>query len=694
MPRIATYQPGQVGPVRVTDARFRAPDNPAGIGAGIAQGLGTLGRSLSDYAEAKDRMDAIADDQESRAGALKLQDVAGESLAQAQTAAGNDARVASDKALKDLTSFQSTLVSQATTSRARKLLQERTDAMMSGYRVQLAEHTAREVRSAAMATATAEADRARDQAVSLSMTHDFQRADVALTLGRDAIRRKADLAGVGEEAANQAVFDYESNVHHATFDSIVASGDWTKAIEYEAAHRDRFNADDATAMAATLRKVVERRQASDDAAAAIGAGAPASSVVAPAGKFSLPVANARVTSGYGAARPGGSRHNGVDLAAPEGSPVTPIAPGKVISVSHDPRSGMFVVVDHGDGLTSSYSHLGRQDVKPGDTVTGSTPLGIVGMTGHTTGPHTHLVVKRDGASVDPMSVIGKTSSAGGKGASWDKRAAYAFIDGQAGWSFERKQAARDEVDSEFARKDAVDAREERDADDAAKKVVLDLGDKFTSITQIPAAVRGRMSIDAVSSFTAMAERNAAPKPVEANGPEFLRLQRLAVENPEAFATMDLTRSASSLTTAEYARLDKDQAEVRTRGPGEVSLRQTIASYINTFATPEMSLTGVGSKARWLSVYKQMEFAIRSLTGGKRTPTDKELGDAFAQSTRSVTVTRPGMLWGTNQEQIPAHDVTVADIPQGARRQIDEALRKRGFPVTDENRVSLYLMGQQ
>lgn len=131
--------------------------------------------------------------------------------------------------------------------------------------------------------------------------------------------------------------------------------------------------------------------------------------VSPA-KFALPV-NGRVTSTFGEGRATG-RHNGVDLAAPEGSPVGSAAPGTVIAVGKDNRSGNFVKVKHPDGSTTSYSHLGHVAVKEGDSVDGGAKVGTVGMTGNTTGPHTHFVYRdANGHEQDPESLVGKSVGA-------------------------------------------------------------------------------------------------------------------------------------------------------------------------------------------------------------------------------------------------------------------------------------------
>lgn len=129
---------------------------------------------------------------------------------------------------------------------------------------------------------------------------------------------------------------------------------------------------------------------------------------APVAGFTMPVTGGTFTSGFGASRDGGSRrHNGLDIAAPAGSPVTPIAPGTVVKVGSDGRSGLFVKVRHSDGRVSSYAHLAQQSVKQGDAVGPGTRLGTVGTSGNATGPVVHLVIRdKNGQAVDPRPLLG------------------------------------------------------------------------------------------------------------------------------------------------------------------------------------------------------------------------------------------------------------------------------------------------
>ncbi len=95
-------------------------------------------------------------------------------------------------------------------------------------------------------------------------------------------------------------------------------------------------------------------------------------------------------------------HNGLDIAAPEGTDIKVTADGTVIEAGDFFFSGNMVYVDHGQGLISLYAHLSRIDVKPGDALRRGDILGAVGQTGRVTGAHLHFAVMTNGVLVDPL----------------------------------------------------------------------------------------------------------------------------------------------------------------------------------------------------------------------------------------------------------------------------------------------------
>lgn len=100
-----------------------------------------------------------------------------------------------------------------------------------------------------------------------------------------------------------------------------------------------------------------------------------------------------------------SYHRGVDLRGAAGTPVKAMADGKVLIAQNMYFAGNTVYIDHGQGVLSTYAHMSRLDVKPGETIKAGQQIGLVGATGRVTGPHLHLGVSILGVAVDPLSLI-------------------------------------------------------------------------------------------------------------------------------------------------------------------------------------------------------------------------------------------------------------------------------------------------
>ena len=116
-----------------------------------------------------------------------------------------------------------------------------------------------------------------------------------------------------------------------------------------------------------------------------------------------------MTSGFGMRHHpihGGTRfHEGLDIAAPWGTPVKASADGVIKYAGYKGGFGKIVIIDHGYGIVTYYGHNSRLFVKAGDKVTRGMRIASVGNTGYSTGAHLHYEVHVDGVPIDPMNFL-------------------------------------------------------------------------------------------------------------------------------------------------------------------------------------------------------------------------------------------------------------------------------------------------
>ncbi|ARP85617.1 M23 family metallopeptidase [Bordetella genomosp. 9] len=106
-----------------------------------------------------------------------------------------------------------------------------------------------------------------------------------------------------------------------------------------------------------------------------------------------------------------TRHEGLDFAAPGGTPILAAAGGVVRAAGPDAGYGQRVEIDHGDGLMTRYAHASKVLVKAGDLVERGQPIARVGSSGVSTGPHLHFEVRLGGQALDPRLFLGRPSTA-------------------------------------------------------------------------------------------------------------------------------------------------------------------------------------------------------------------------------------------------------------------------------------------
>lgn len=151
------------------------------------------------------------------------------------------------------------------------------------------------------------------------------------------------------------------------------------------------------------------QQAANNGAASGGGGSytepDSTPVVSGNGQFTNPCPGGYVSSTFGYRDFDASFHKGLDLAAAEGTPTYAAAGGTVITAGWSDSAGNWVVINHGNGITTKYMHHSALCVSEGQVVAKGQQIGYVGNTGNSFGAHLHFQVEINGAAVDPQGYL-------------------------------------------------------------------------------------------------------------------------------------------------------------------------------------------------------------------------------------------------------------------------------------------------
>jgi murein DD-endopeptidase MepM/ murein hydrolase activator NlpD len=159
---------------------------------------------------------------------------------------------------------------------------------------------------------------------------------------------------------------------------------------------------------AERQKQLAQQKAEEEAkklAASQGSSSSSNVVISGSGAFTNPCPGAYISSTFGYRDFDSSHHNGLDLAAAEGTPTYAADAGTVVIAGWSNSAGNWVVINHGNGIVTKYMHHSAITVVAGQTVTKGQQIGYVGNTGNSFGAHLHFQVEVNGTAVDPLGYL-------------------------------------------------------------------------------------------------------------------------------------------------------------------------------------------------------------------------------------------------------------------------------------------------
>jgi hypothetical protein len=362
----------------------------------------------------------------------------------------------------------------------------------------------------------------------------------------------------------------------------------------------------------------------------------------------------QITSTFSAHLKRGSA--GLDIAAPAGTPIKPVAEGTVVETGKGDTGGNYIRVRHDDGTMTSYMHMARPtNFKRGDRVTPADTLGVVGRTGRSTGPHLHLEVKdAQGKQIDPEPYLQGAVPLGKPDdpQKWDAAAILREIDRleAAGTiSLEQADLARNRMMQRANRDEQIIAMQERQATDAINDWLVNNGkiDSFTSIDQLPPSLRALpgFTSNVYMKYYNMAKANEGALAAGSKGgsPDALeQIEGLLVLNPDAIYDPDLIpKFAPRLTQSDLAKLQERQRKaIDARESNEITFDAVastkIASTIDTLSKMDGVKYAEGSDNRASIASLMYKFVLeRFRQNGGKPLTDADYHDAYRYATEKV-----------------------------------------------------------
>lgn len=697
MPRVPTYQPGQVGPVQTTNARFRAPDAPNGLDM-LAEGF----KGLAGLADQQDKINAVNDETQARLAVSSARQQYAGAVDSFKTLKLGQARAGQEGFNSGLDKIKSDVIATAKTPRQRQMIEQALLEVDGSARRMGASWALGQAEEETKASFGIEQTALIDAAV--ASDNPAFRDESGLKL-RDSVARQMAFEGWDREAAPQAYAVAEkaamSKMHGAVLDRMFAAPDPSidEVGEYLSAYRDEMTGD-------LYTKTLERMQGPlqdrvDDyradlinvqpveGEAPVGQAGPWQSVATSVAKrFGLDPTDVGAVMSYetgGTFSPTimggkGGQYMGLIQFGPEERRKYKI------DAKSSPEQWTKAVGDfledrgfkRGMGVLDLYSTInagspGRYNAsdRPGATV------------------RTHVEQILGAHKEKAKGWLGGAASFSNAPREWDRPAIYKQIEDKAaaeGWTPEATKRIKRVWDQRMSTDEGLLNEQRRTADDQAKVIALNAGDNF-KVSMLPKAVRDNLSPVDMAEYGAAERRIAeakAEKETAARGQSATwQLEAQARFDPEGFKALDLKKYVGVVPASSLNSLAMKQAELVSKPPksfSEVDYRGSIQSEI-AFQDKHNGLKL--NDEQKVAMYDYMSAGLSQVYQKKGSLTKQDVSTVFQSGMRQI----PNAKGWFGRSSAPVYEL-LTDIPDDFRQRFT-ASWAGGRPPTEGDVVSAY-----
>jgi soluble lytic murein transglycosylase-like protein len=713
MPQVPHYQPGQVGGVQPNEARFRAFDNGGGALGGLAAGAQKLGQEVSQYATAQDQINALNDDTQARKMAMDAHSQFTAITSPYTQTEGGTARAQQGGTLEALGKARDSLLETATNPRMRRLAEERIGTLYADSAEQINNHALQQTKVERGGALVGQQKMLSDSAVS---TPDPDKRLTLIGQMQGVTNDLLNFHGVVDPMTRAyALRSATSNVHRSVIENMLSSSDpdIDMVQAYRAAHHDDMTPEDNRAISQAIQQPLQMRQADHDFQAAVGHMVPeAADVVAPGigggpsgvgGQMTAITAKAesgnrdRDESGKLITSPKGAMGSMQVMPATARNPGFGIKPWDGKSDDDLRRVGVQVqnamLQKYGDPAKAwaAYNwgpgHLDAAIDKYGD-----------GWFQHVPAETKAYVTK----NMDALGSVGAAPQGQAAGdfstdrpQAWDKNKVYGQIDAMAdsqGWSFERTERAKRRADQVIGKDEDLRDRQQKAASDAALQAIVAMGaDNFTSMNQLPRAVREGLSPSMLMSLTDKAKDNAQrATAIPDNTADALRLEILKRRDPDAFMGTNLADVVGKVSGNQLKSLVLDQQTmIGEKSREDAAFDPTTG--IDSAISRAKRLQGIKVEdGDYPAVYDTMKGRIGQIMAKKGAVTAQDYDQAFKDAVRDVPMQRTFLGFSAGHTTSKAYELGMDNLTADSRNQIETAFQRvNGRKPTDDEVLSIF-----